>query len=106
MSIDVFTALAEPTRRSIVEMLVQSGELSATDIYQKFSASPPSISQHLKVLRDANVVVFEKKAQKRIYTINRTALSNIEKWIHKLTEMMEERYMRLDKVLNAEKAKL
>jgi DNA-binding transcriptional ArsR family regulator len=45
---DVFEALAAPTRRQIIEMLASKGELSATDIYRRFDASPPAISQHLK----------------------------------------------------------
>jgi DNA-binding MarR family transcriptional regulator len=48
---DIFTAIAEPTRRSILEMLASKGELSATEISDTFASSPPAISQHLKVLR-------------------------------------------------------
>ena len=50
---DVFSALAEPNRRRIMEMLASKGQLSASDISQRFAVSPPAISQHLKVLRDA-----------------------------------------------------
>ena len=64
---DVFTALAVPTRRNIIEMLASRGRLSATDIYDKFNASPPAISQHLKVLREVNLVQVEKQGQQRIH---------------------------------------
>jgi DNA-binding transcriptional ArsR family regulator len=48
---DAFSALADPTRRAIVELLAQRGELAAGEIAAHFSISAPAISQHLKVLR-------------------------------------------------------
>ena len=57
MSMDMFVALSDPTRRAILEMLASSGELSATAIYEHFSVSPQAISQHLKVLREAHLVL-------------------------------------------------
>ena len=103
---DMFTALAEPTRRNILEMLANSGEMSASEIVSKFSVSPPAISQHLKVLRDADLVEVEKRAQQRIYTINPSKLHELEDWIRKLTVVMEERYNRLDALLEREKSRL
>ncbi|MFT3894992.1 MAG: metalloregulator ArsR/SmtB family transcription factor [Anaerolineales bacterium] len=50
---DIFYALADPTRRQILEMLAQYGELPATKIYEQFPVSRPAISQHLQVLRQA-----------------------------------------------------
>src|SRR5947199_10654689 len=69
MVMDMFVALSDPTRRAILEVLAGSGELSATDIYEQFSVSPQAISQHLKVLREANLVVMEKHAQKHLYRL-------------------------------------
>lgn len=103
---DMFTALAEPTRRNILEMLANSGEMSASEIVSKFSVSPPAISQHLKVLRDADLVEVEKRAQQRIYTINPAKINELEAWIKKLTVVMEERYNRLDELLRREKSKM
>ncbi|MBP7475973.1 MAG: winged helix-turn-helix transcriptional regulator, partial [Pyrinomonadaceae bacterium] len=53
---DTFTALADPTRRLILERLMANGNMSATDICRGFKSSPPAISQHLKVLREAKLV--------------------------------------------------
>jgi DNA-binding transcriptional ArsR family regulator len=103
---DTFTALAEPTRRSILEMLAVNGNLSATDIYTKFKTSPPAISQHLKVLREAKLVRVEKRAQQRIYYINPEPMKELEKWVHRFAAQVEESYQRLDKVLEIEKQKL
>lgn len=103
---DAFTALAEPTRRNILEMLAAKGNLTATDIYKKFKATPPAISQHLKVLREANLVRVEKRAQKRIYYVNPEPMHELEIWIKRFTKYWDDRYDALDKVLEKEKAKL
>lgn len=103
MPMDVFSALAEPTRRNILEMLAKSGRLSATDISDKFKISPPAISQHLKVLREARLVDMEKRAQQRIYTINTNAISELETWARKMTKRWNERFDKLDKMLKVKK---
>ncbi|MBI4009508.1 helix-turn-helix transcriptional regulator [Candidatus Roizmanbacteria bacterium] len=96
---DMFSALAEPTRRSIIEMLATKGQLPASVIYDKFPASPPAISQHLKVLREAKLVQMEKQAQKHIYKINTKSLRKLEDWANKMATMWNERFDRLDTVL-------
>ena len=103
---DMFSALGEPTRRSIVELIAQKGQLSATAISDQFSSTPQAISQHLKVLRDAEVLQVEKKAQMRIYSINPKKITELEDWIKKLTMLWDERFGRLDKILELEKQKL
>jgi DNA-binding transcriptional ArsR family regulator len=106
MSMDMFVALSDPTRRAILEILASRGELSATDIYEQFSVSPQAISQHLKVLREAKLVVMEKRAQKHLYSLNPQTLSQFEAWIQHMRQRWEERFEALDKVLEAEKEKL
>ena len=75
------------------------GNMSATDIYRGFKASPPAISQHLKVLREAKLVCVEKRAQQRIYYINPEPMKELQKWIQQFAEKMEDQFLRLDKVL-------
>ena len=106
MSMDMFVALADPTRRAILEILASSGELSATAIYEHFSVSPQAISQHLKVLREAHLVVMEKQAQKHLYSLNPQTLSQFETWVQQTRQRWEERFEALDRVLEAEKQKL
>jgi DNA-binding transcriptional ArsR family regulator len=86
-SMDTFQALAEPTRRRIIEMIAVHGQLSASDISDLFKVTPPAISQHLKVLREAKLVDMEKRAQSRIYTISPAKLTEIEAWIQKLKKV-------------------
>ena len=92
---DIFTALAEPTRRTIIEMLAEKGELSATDISDQFDSSPPAISQHLKVLREAKLVRMEKRSRQRIYQINPSAMQELGQWM--------KRFDRLEKILQENK---
>ena len=99
IDMDTFSALADPSRRRIIELIATSGRLSASDISKRFDISPPAISQHLKVLREAKLVDMEKKAQQRIYSLNADSLSRIETWIKKLRNILEERYQRLDDLL-------
>jgi DNA-binding transcriptional ArsR family regulator len=102
---DMFSALAEPTRRSILEMLAASGQLSATAISREFRVSPPAISQHLKVLREARLVRVEKRAQQRIYEINPQAMVELEDWARQMTALWNERFDALERLLKEEEPK-
>lgn len=100
---DMFVAIADPTRRNILELLASSGELPATAIYERFPVSPQAVSQHLKILREANLVEMEKRAQKRVYRLNLQTLSQFEIWVQQMQQRWGERFEALDAVLEAEK---
>jgi DNA-binding transcriptional ArsR family regulator len=103
---DKFTALADPTRRKIVELLARDGQLTATEISAQFPVSPQAISQHLKVLREAELVQVEKRAQQRIYRLNSRAMLELEEWARQLRGLWIQRFDAMEKVLEEEKAKL
>ena len=103
---DMFVALADPTRRNILELLASNGELPATAIYQNFSMSPPAVSQHLKVLREARLVEMEKRAQQHVYRLNPEKLSEFETWVKRMQLRWEERFSALDVVLERAKKRL
>jgi DNA-binding transcriptional ArsR family regulator len=100
---DIFSALADPTRRSILEMLANHYELPASDIHDKFQVSPQAISQHLKVLLKARLVHVEKRAQQRIYQINPDAMIEVEEWAKQYRQIWSQRFDALDKLLKAQK---
>jgi DNA-binding transcriptional ArsR family regulator len=77
---DSLAALADPTRRRIVEMLAQR-ELAAGDIADRFTLTPPAISQHLKVLRAAGLVRVRSEAQRRIYELDPNGFAELDKWL-------------------------
>ncbi len=95
---DMFSALAEPHRRSILEMLAAEGQLSATAIARKFRVSPPAISQHLKVLREAGLVRMEKRAQQRLYQVDPEAMHELEGWARRMAEQYERRFEALERL--------
>ncbi len=102
---ELFNALADPTRRNILELLATRGQMSATDIYDNFTMSHPAVSQHLKVLRKAEIVRLEKNAQRRFYSLNTDTMHQLEDWIAETAKLWDQRFGRLDKVLEAEKRK-
>jgi len=98
-------ALADPTRRNILELLASRGELAATAISAQFPVSPQAVSQHLKVLREAHLVEMEKRAQQRVYRLNPQTLSQLEAWVQQTKQRYSERFGALDTVLEREKQK-
>jgi DNA-binding transcriptional ArsR family regulator len=79
---NTFYALADPTRRHIVELLGR-GEQTAGAIGEKFSVSAPAISQHLKVLREAQLVRVRAQGQHRIYSLDPAGLDEIDAWLQR-----------------------
>jgi DNA-binding transcriptional ArsR family regulator len=102
---DAFAALADPTRRAIVELLAQRGELAASAIAAHFPVSAPAISQHLKVLREADVLLMEKRAQQRIYRVNPQAMQEVQSWAGRMAQQWQRRFNVLDELLREEMAK-
>ena len=99
---DVFAAIAQPTRRSILEILAEGGQLTASQISARFQLSPPAISQHLKVLREARLVRMHKHRQEHIYQINPDTVRQVEDWARQMTALWDERFDRLDVLLKDE----
>ena len=99
---DVFEALADPTRREIVAMLAQS-ERPAGDIAQRFPIAAPSISRHLKVLRESGVISYRQAATSRIYRLEAAALSEARQWMDAQLDAAKARFDRLGAHLDAMK---
>jgi DNA-binding transcriptional ArsR family regulator len=99
---DAFAALAEPRRRRVVEILVHRGRLSPSEICDEFEVTPQAISQHLRVLREANVIRMEKRAQRRLYTFNPQSTNQIRVWAADMAKLWNRRLDRLDKILKEE----
>jgi DNA-binding transcriptional ArsR family regulator len=78
---DIFGALADPTRRAIVERLLASGELSVGDVAAPFDISTPAISRHLQVLERAGLIERRIERQWRYVRVRADALVPIEGWI-------------------------
>ncbi len=96
------TALADPTRRQIIEMLALR-ELTAGEIVKAFPLTAPAISQHLKVLREARLVKVRVEGQKRIQSLNPEGLAEIEAWTKRMRTFWEGRLDALEQELKREK---
>lgn len=77
---DTLRALADPTRREILNLL-KNGRLSAGEITRHFSVSAPSISRHLSVLKDADLIRDQREGKYIYYQLNASVLEEILLWI-------------------------
>jgi DNA-binding transcriptional ArsR family regulator len=75
-----FDVLAEPTRRRILDLL-RAGERPVGDLVDGLRVSQPSVSKHLKVLRDSGVVEARVEAQRRLYRIRPEPLREVDDWL-------------------------
>lgn len=101
---DRFVALADPTRRQIVELL-GSGEQPAGAIVARFPISPPAVSQHLKTLREAGLVRVRVDGQRRIYSLDPDGFAEMEAWFEKMRRFWSGRLDALQRELKKEERK-
>lgn len=97
-----FAALGDPTRFAIVERLLRVGELSAGALLEVAPISPPAISRHLKVLRDAGILEQRVDAQRRLYSVRPEAVEAISAWTISHREFWQASLDRLEKALERE----
>jgi len=93
-----FSALADPTRRSILERLA-GGERSVKDLAAPFAMSLPAVSKHLKVLERAGLIRRSRDAQWRPCRLEASPLQEVDAWVETYRRHWEERFERLDGVL-------
>ncbi|HJP80345.1 MAG TPA: metalloregulator ArsR/SmtB family transcription factor [Pseudonocardiaceae bacterium] len=77
---NAFAVLAEPQRRHILDALL-TGERPVTDLVDSLGISQPSVSKHLRVLREAGMVTVRVDAQRRLYRVEPDALAEIDTWL-------------------------
>jgi DNA-binding transcriptional ArsR family regulator len=97
-------ALADPTRRRIVELLAQR-DRTAGEIVAQFDMSAPAISQHLNVLRGAGLVTSRVEGQSRVQALNPQGLGEIEAWLDRTRNAWSRRLDALERALKAEDSK-
>ncbi|MEM8650475.1 MAG: metalloregulator ArsR/SmtB family transcription factor [Pseudomonadota bacterium] len=97
-----FAALGDSTRFAIVERLLSEGELPAGDLHAQGDISPPAISRHLKVLREAGIIHQRIDKQRRMYSVRPQAVQAISEWALNYREFWENSLDRLENILNEE----
>lgn len=86
---DIFDVVADSTRRDILAVLLEregavpqsGGEISVSEIVTALGASQPTVSKHLKVLRESGLVAVREEGQHRYYKLDRTPLETLEDWL-------------------------
>ncbi len=91
---DIFDVVADPTRRELLSTLLarrsdegmeageQPGEMSVTQLVSAMGLSQPTVSKHLKVLRDTHLVAVREQGQRRFYRLDHEPLMAVEEWLH------------------------
>ena len=85
---DIFKALGDPTRRKILNMLREK-DLTAGEIADNFNMTKPSISNHLNILKNADLVMSDKKGQYVYYSLNTTVFQEIIQFLFDLSKKGE-----------------
>lgn len=78
--LDTYAIIAEPSRRRILDRLLQS-DSNVTDLVNELSLSQPLVSKHLRTLRESGLVRVKVEAQRRIYSLNASPLAEIDEWL-------------------------
>jgi DNA-binding transcriptional ArsR family regulator len=98
-------AIADPTRRRIVELLAER-ERTAGELVDEFDLSAPAISQHLNVLRDAGLVTTRAEGQSRIQALNPDGFDELDAWLEKTRSVWSSRLDALERELRADDERL
>jgi DNA-binding transcriptional ArsR family regulator len=93
--VPVFEALADPTRRRLLELLA-AGERSAGELAGEFAISRPGVARHLRVLREAGLVRAREDGQRRLYSADPAPLAEVEAWLARWRGFWDRRLDALD----------
>ena len=100
---DVFQAIADPTRREIIN-LVAYQSLNLNAIADKFDVSRPAISQHIKILTECGLIVIKKQGRERYCEAHLQQFSEVSNWLERYRSLWEGKFSRLDNLLEEMKA--
>lgn len=95
----IFEALADPTRRRILDLLRERPRLVG-ELVEALDISQPGVSKQLRVLREAGLVNVRQDAQRRWYELRLEPLAELDRWLESYRGLMNERYARLDTLLD------
>src|SRR5215471_7604604 len=101
---DVFQAIADPTRRAIL-MLVASQSMSAGAIAANFDTARPTVSKHLQILTECELLRQEQNGREIFYHLNPQKMKEIADFIEPFRKMWDDRYNKLEAVMKKYKAK-
>jgi DNA-binding transcriptional ArsR family regulator len=97
----IFRALADPSRRQILDRLIAS-DASVNELAEGFSTSRPAVSRHLRVLREATLVVERREGRRRVYSLNPQPMSHADAWLGKYRAFWAARLQALKAIVESE----
>ncbi|GAA1953797.1 metalloregulator ArsR/SmtB family transcription factor [Amycolatopsis minnesotensis] len=95
----LFGALANPTRREVLDMLLE-GSRTVADIAAHFDMARPSVSEHLRVLRDSGLVTEVKQGRNRYYAVDPGPLHDVREWLDPYERFWRDRMRAMGTVLD------
>ena len=95
---DVFQAIADPTRREIINLIAHNS-LNLNAIADNFDVSRPAISQHIKILTECGLIVIKKQGRERYCEAKLQKLGEVASWVEQYRKMWEDRFDKMDIVL-------
>ncbi|MCD1258584.1 winged helix-turn-helix transcriptional regulator [Paenibacillus athensensis] len=98
MNVSTWSALSEPNRLHIVELL-RDGPLTVGEIAEQLALQQPQVSKHLRVLHGAGLVEVQPVANRRIYALRAQPFIEMDQWLNAYRQMWEERFDRLEAYL-------
>lgn len=101
---DVFQAIADPTRRAIL-LLVASQAMTAGAIASNFDAARPTVSKHIKILTECELVHKEQKGREIFYQLNPDKMKEVDQFIEPFRKMWDARYTKLETIMKNYKNK-
>ncbi|MFH6948311.1 ArsR/SmtB family transcription factor [Flavobacterium sp. FlaQc-51] len=95
---DIFQAIADPTRRSIITLIAMHA-MTPNAIAENFSTTRQSVSKHLKVLLECDLIKQEQQGREIYYSLEIEKMKEIDKWINQFREIWETKFNQLDEIL-------
>ena len=96
---DIFQAIADPTRRAIITLIAVQA-MTPNLIADNFNTTRQSVSKHLRILTECQLVRQEQKGREIYYSLDIDKMKEIDKWIDQFRKIWETRFNQLDKVLS------
>lgn len=95
---DVFQAIADPNRRAILSLLARQ-RLTLNGVADNFRISRPAVSRHIKILTECGLVVIQKQGRERYCEVKPDKLNEVSDWVEQYRQLWEQRFDRLDNLL-------
>lgn len=99
---DVFQAIADPTRRMIIQKLTRE-PLNLATIGQDFGVSRQAIAKHIKILNECGMIVITQKGRERFCEAQLSQLNEVTDWVNESRKQWNQRFEKLDRFLEATK---